>query len=431
MSGEPCSSTSPERSRPSGVFADAAHARRSQLTFRFDRIRGTCAGILETGTYTFALVIAIRWFDAPQSLKALVSSATSMGLLLTPLSLFLYARARWNAARAASANFFGGAAMLALAAAAQELWQFVGAMVIGSMMLAQQAPLLVHIYTANYAPDRRGRMLSTSIVLSLVTAMGFSLIGGHVLDREIGAFRILMLVMCAAALVAGWAVGRMPAEPFAAERGSNPLSAMRFAWQDKVFGSMLVVWMLMGFGNLLMLPLRVEYLANPQFGIDATNTQIALVTAVVPSVVRLATTHVWGSFFDRYDFFVIRTVLNGFFLVAILVFFSTRSLWVIGVAGALIGMAMAGSNIAWNLWVTKFAPPGRASDYMSVHTFLTGVRGVLAPFVGFWLIVRISPMATAWIGAGLIALSMVLLDPLRRRHKSGRAGAHPPAAGLG
>ncbi|NDF01570.1 MAG: hypothetical protein EB034_25395, partial [Verrucomicrobia bacterium] len=47
--------------------------------------------------------------------------------------------------------------------------------------------------------------------------------------------------------------------------------------------------------------------------------------------------------------------------------------------GAVIfGVSNAGGDVAWSLWVTKFAPPERVADYMSVHTFFTGVRGVAA-----------------------------------------------------
>jgi MFS family permease len=136
---------------------------------------------------------------------------------------------------------------------------------------------------------------------------------------------------------------------------------------------------------------------------------------VIPSVVRLATTHLWGIFFDRWNFFVVRTVLNVFSLGAIVLFFSTRQLWVLWIAAALFGMALAGGNIAWNLWVTKFAPPERASEYMSVHTFMTGVRGVIGPFIGFWAIAHIAPLSTALVAAGLVAVSTLLLEPVRRR----------------
>jgi hypothetical protein len=53
-----------------------------------------------------------------------------------------------------------------------------------------------------------------------------------------------------------------------------------------------------------------------------------------------------------------------------------------------------------------------------VHTFLTGVRGVAAPFIGFWVIAKTTPTQTSYIAAGLIFASMILLDPLRRKHKN-------------
>jgi hypothetical protein len=236
------------------------------------------------------------------------------------------------------------------------------------------------------------------------------------LDWRLETFRVILGAMALAAFVAARATAGMPADPFTPGRSSNPFAAMRYAWQDRIFGWMLFVWMLMGIGNLMVLPLRVEYMANPRFGINATNAQIALISGIIPSLVRIASTHFWGRLFDRHNFFVIRTVLNGVFLLAILVFFSTRDLIVLGIAAGLFGFALAGGNIAWNLWVTKFAPPERTSDYMSVHTFLTGIRGVGAPFLGFWLIARTGPMTTGLCAAVLIALSMVLLGPLRRRH---------------
>lgn len=416
-------------SRPIAASSAEDAAERSRITFRQDRIRGACMGLLETGASTFGLVVAIRYFDANATLKAAVSSASAVGLLLTPFSLFLYACRGWTAARSAAWNLVIGGCAMAVAAAAPSLWLFVPALGLASILLAQQAPLLVHLYTLNYAPTHRGRMLSNSIVLSLITAIGFSAAGGRLLDWRIESFRGLFVLMAIASLLAGWAVASIPAEPFAREGGRNPLSSMRFAWRDPIFGWMLLVWMLMGLGNLMTLPVRVEYMANPAYGINASNAQIALVTAVIPSVARLATTHAWGFLFDRYNFFIIRTVLNGFFLAAILVFFASRQLWLLWVASAMFGFAMAGGNIAWNLWVTKFAPPERASEYMSVHTFLTGVRGVVAPFLGFWTIAHFSAMTTALIAAGLIAASMILLDPIRRRH--GDLGPRSPKATTG
>jgi len=91
------------------------------------------------------------------------------------------------------------------------------------------------------------------------------------------------------------------------------------------------------------------------------------------------------------------------------------------VIGAIIyGISNAGGDVAWSLWVTKFAPPDRVADYMSVHTFLTGVRGVLAPVVAFY-VVTVFPLATvAVLGSVLIFAGTLLLVPEIRESKRAR-----------
>ena len=64
--------------------------------------------------------------------------------------------------------------------------------------------------------------------------------------------------------------------------------------------------------------------------------------------------------------------------------------------------------------MTKFAPPERVADYMSTHTFFTGVRGALGPIIGFALIGYMggSPEAVsnvAWISIAFITVSIFLL----------------------
>ncbi|HEY5550953.1 MAG TPA: MFS transporter, partial [Opitutaceae bacterium] len=237
----------------------------------------------------------------------------------------------------------------------------------------------------------------------------------YLLDWRLELFPWIFGAMAISAVASGWAMNRMPSTPPTTQLGRNPLQSLSWAWKDTVFGTMLATWMLMGLGNLLIVPLRVEYMANATFGINASNADIALAVAIIPAVVRMLTTHAWGWLFDNYNFFVIRTVLNGLFLCAIMLFFTTTKLWVLMLGGGVFGLAMAGGNIAWNLWVTKFAPPERVSAYMSVHTFMTGFRGVVAPFIGFHLITHASAGAAAWISAGLIAASMILLGPVRRK----------------
>ena len=77
----------------------------------------------------------------------------------------------------------------------------------------------------------------------------------------------------------------------------------------------------------------------------------------------------------------------------------------------LYGVANAGGDVAWSLWVTKFAPAGRVADYMSVHTFFTGVRGVIAPVAAFHLVTICSLPTLGWISAAMIGFATLLLLP--------------------
>ena len=80
-------------------------------------------------------------------------------------------------------------------------------------------------------------------------------------------------------------------------------------------------------------------------------------------------------------------------------------------AWVIYGVSAAGGDVAWSLWVTKFAPPERVADYMSVHTFLTGVRGVLAPVLAFSVVAHVSLVTLAIVSAGLIVLASLMLVP--------------------
>ena len=69
-------------------------AKEATATYRNDLLRAPLAGILEAGWATFALVIAIRYFEASETHKAFIAGAAPMGVLITPITLYLAASFR-------------------------------------------------------------------------------------------------------------------------------------------------------------------------------------------------------------------------------------------------------------------------------------------------------------------------------------------------
>jgi len=178
-----------------------------------------------------------------------------------------------------------------------------------------------------------------------------------------------------------------------------------------MFRRTLICWMFMGFANLMMMPLRVEYLAHRRYGLELTAGMIALLTGVIPNIARLCLSPIWGHLFDRMNFFTLRVTVNVGFAIGILSFFTTNSFTGMVVGAVVYGISNAGGDVAWSLWVTKFAPPDRVADYMSVHTFLTGFRGVLAPMCAFYLVTVLTLPAMAAICSGLIVVGTLILVP--------------------
>ena len=221
--------------------------------------------------------------------------------------------------------------------------------------------------------------------------------------------------------------------------GSHPFRTLRFAKTDKLFRHALICWMLMGFGNLMMIPIRVEYLTNPVYGLQKNDLTIAILTLVIPNVFRLLLNPLWGWLFDRINFFLLRSVLNLFFAVGILVFFSSESLTGMIVGQIFFGIAHAGGDIAWGMWVTKTRPgqPGGATGSVCCTIRPSACRwndpalrhfypaneyadgwGQLAPLIGFGVLasgLTIGSRDLSYISAGMIILSAALLIPTIRQ----------------
>jgi hypothetical protein len=403
-------------------------ATRTALTYRYERWRALSSGILETAGATFLLLIAVRWFEAGALSKALVAAGGSAGLMLAPWVVTQVESLGWPVALAASRlALLGGITFLVMAAAPFEP-VFVGGSVLALTTSSVAIPLLTQIYQENYPDRERGKLFSRTFMIRIAMAAGFSELAGRLLSAHLSYFRWLLVVFAAAFGFAAFCFARIPSQPLVASGGTHPFRALCYARDDRVFRITLVSWMFLGFATLMMSPLRIEYLANPKHGITMhgqplTPAQIAMLVGVIPNLARLVLSPLWGLLFDRMNFFVLRIMLNlGFALGAISFFVGGDVFWLV-VAAILFGVSNAGADVAWSLWVTKFAPPERVADYMSVHTFFTGVRGMIAPLVAFYLIAKMPLNYAGWICAGLILIGTALLVPEIKAGKFARPGS--------
>ncbi len=397
---------------------------RTRITYRLELRRAVASGALESGGSTFLLLIAVRWFQAGATAKGLVAAGGSAGLLFSPWVVSRVAALGWPATLAAARLAAVGAGCFVVMAALPWLPVYVAGCLLSMAAAALAAPLLAQVYQENYPAAQRGRLFSHAVMVRIGSVALCSELTGRWLAADLGQFRWLLLVYAAAFAYGSRCLARYPSRPLADAGGSHPFRAMRFVRQDRLFRQTLICWMLMGFANMMMLPMRVEYLANQRYGRALDTAVIAFLIGVLPSLARLGMCPVWGLLFDRMNFFVLRVIVNLGFALGVLVFFLSGSFTGLVVGAVVFGMSNAGGDVAWGLWVTKFAPPAHVADYMSVHTFFTGVRGVVAPLVAFHF-VRGLPLATlGWISAGLmVAASVLLLPEIKHGWRLGRGAA--------
>lgn len=397
----------------------------TRRTYLYDRLRSIAAGMIDSASSTFLILIAVRALHADSLTKSLIAAGGNVGLLATLWLVPLASRSGKPATRIAAVIFSVGAAGFALSAALPTLALYAAGAMLAMACVNLTIPLLTFAYQANYEPRRRGHFVSRALVIRVAVAAAAGEVGGRILSADIGNFRWMLVAFAAALAFAAWTINRIPSRSLphdAASVGASPFRAMRHIRTDRTLRYTLLAWMLMGIANLMMVPLRVEYLANPRFGMALEPQRIALFTIVVPSLVRIALTPLWGRLFDRMNFFAMRIVLNIGFALGTAGFFIGDSDVGLFASAIVFGAAAAGGELAWSLWVTKFSPPEHVAEYMSVHTFFTGVRGIIAPLFAFQLVENVPIATMGLVCAGMIvAASLILVPEMRNLRRSNPA----------
>ena len=367
--------------------------------------------MLTTGTQTFGLFIAIRHFDAGYLTKSLIGAAPFMGMFLSLILVHYAARTGFKKSILGAAPAVVCGVCLLGASQANTLWGFSLLVVLSFIALNSLSPFLTSIYSDNYPEGQRGVFFSKSLMLTVAVSATFGFLASLLLNFDIENYHLIFIFLGLAALIKAWAIYSMPTRNIEPNTHNHPLGNLKYAFKDKEFGYVLLTWFIMGFANLWVLPLRVDYVTSSTYGIEGSAMFVAIIITVIPDFMRLVFIPLWARLFDKMNFIVLRMILNTTFGLGIALFFLTKDTYIIAAGSALIGIAFAGGSVAWNLWVTKYSPPGKVTAYMSVHVGLTGIRGTIGPLVGFWAVGYLGPFNIGMISFALMIVATVMLIP--------------------
>lgn len=400
------------------MIADPIDSSIARRTFRLELQRSVSGGIIETFSVTFVIFVLDRVFQASDAAKATVISAIGTGLLGGFAVIAAIQHWRIPPSRMAAFIFAAGALAVLVAALATSLTVFVLSVSAAFFLWALTPPLVTQFYRSNYPSGTRGKIFAQISLLRAVVAIVFGLAAGRILEAWIGHYQWVLICIPLAFLWGAWLFWLIPTE-----RQEVNLRRMKrrhlwaaFVWlrEDRRFGIAIVSWMFVGIAMLMAGALMTEYVTNADYGRGYTALRVAVVTTVIPTVMQLATSYSWGLLFDRMPFFRLRLLLNAIAALSIVLYFTMPGFAGVCLGAALFGVIRGGGNVAWNLWVTKLAPEEHVGEYMSVHTFFTGLRRILTPWLGFFLLRHYGSGVFALVCFVMVAVSCVFLVPLLR-----------------
>lgn len=396
--------------------------------YRFERLTEAffAAGpaLMEGG---FVGVIADKLFHVHPAVLALVTAAPMFGNLSSSYwARLAHGRRRVPLATALLAAFsacVAGVALIPEGVAGAAL--LVGLQIVSRQLLGGFIALRSIVWSLNYPREARGRVIGRLAVISTLCMVAISWTGGQLLNGNPENFRLVYLLGAGVSALGVWAFSRVPvageeahlAQERRAHADGSIAGVIALLRGDRIYARFMGWQMLAGI-SAMMVEAPVLYLVSRQM--KASYAESIAVTTVVPLALAVLTVPFWALYFDRVHASAFRATHAWTFSASQLLLWAaalTRSYEVLLVARMVLGSARGGGALAWSVAHNDFAPPDRVGLYMGAHVTLTGMRGLVAPFLGMALYLGWSDIALplgatvpSWSGLGdlLMPLAAVL-----------------------
>jgi MFS family permease len=153
--------------------------------------------------------------------------------------------------------------------------------------------------------------------------------------------------------------------------------------EDSRFRRYEIYFCIFGFANIMSIPL-VQIHSIDVLG--AKYRDMALINVVLTQGAVALTLPFWGRMLDRHSPMKLRGVLNLLIAAEYLGLALAPTLGWVFLGRALRGVAMSGGSLVWMLGSLHFAKKREdVPIYLGIHSCLTGLRWLVAPFLGVML----------------------------------------------
>ncbi|MDD2331894.1 MAG: MFS transporter [Candidatus Cloacimonetes bacterium] len=280
------------------------------------------------------------------------------------------------------------------------------------------------IYQKNIDLTRRAKVYGITISVGMAVSIGVSFLAGRLLDLNESYFRWLLAGTGICGFISTtllYKIRIQDGEPCAEREPAalkdqilDPVRRMlKVLKENKDFAKFERSFSIYGMGFIVMTPIIPIYLVNY---LKLSYTANFLAKGILSQVGMLLLSPYLGRLHDRYHpFRFISIAFATLVLFPALIILSSMFMQISYLAVALVfiaylmyGIAMSAVNIAWNMGSIYFAGKEDAAMYQSVHVTMTGIRGLIAPVLGFVLMRLIGIMAVFGAAAFFLILASLI-----------------------
>jgi MFS family permease len=305
---------------------------------------------------------------------------------------------------------------------------FVALMFCAASATSVIVPAQTTIVQANYAPERRARLFALAQAAATLAGIAAALLCGLWLDKDERAYRVIFPVAGVLGVAAPVLYGRIKLRRARRRFGTRGAAApglggavgeaiasvtdgLRLLREEPRFRRFETGFFLYGAAFMCLQPIIPVYL------VSTLHADYAEASIAKSGVFGLASTLMlapFGRLVDR-----IGPARGGVRFFGILALFplalaAASTMPQAYPAFAIYGTAMAGVNILWSLGSIHFARGRESGPFQGVHVALVGVRGLLAPLLGYAALALGRPRLGMALASGLLLCAVLVMARLAR-----------------
>ena len=267
------------------------------------------------------------------------------------------------------------------------------------------------IWRANYRRDQRAQVTGRFTVMMALLLAVVPLAAYFPLNEKPELFRLLYPIGAAVGVVSVVAVAKLRARreqslldferqqhaaPFPAQDPADPTtlqgaSVLQILRRAHLFRSYMTWQFVAGMANMagqVAVVRLIIGLVESQYP-DSAYSLSTLLTATLPLIAMTLSIPLWARFLDGVHIARFRMRHGIFWMLSqsLYLFAGLTGNPLMFIVPRLVqGVTAGGGSLAWQLGHHDFADRRLAATYMGIHQTLTGVRGVVAPYLGVLLL---------------------------------------------